>query len=126
MRSQSCVGQDSGVFAYGKDTASRGAARFKTTALMLKYIRSPEMEWKFKHENHDIYITMGMDKPQEEVNRDRQINKLIRAVIEYDTGVDGDVARKLPAARRKRGIVEYKGTKIGQLIDGQMELFGDG
>ena len=84
------------------------------------------MEWKFKHESLDIYINRDMDKPQEEVNRDRQINKLIRAVIEYETGVDGDVARRLIVARRKRGIVEYKGTKIGQLIDGQMTLFGDG
>ena len=56
--------EDSGVFAYGRDTASRGAARFKTTALMLKYIRSPEMEWKFKHENHDIYINRDMGNPQ--------------------------------------------------------------
>ena len=67
-----------------------------------------------------------MGKPQEQVNRDKQVNKLIRAVIEYETGVDGDVTRKLIVARRKRGIVEYKGTKIGQLIDGQMVLFGDG
>ena len=118
--------EDSGVFAYCRGTASRRAARFKTTALMLKYIRSPETEWKFKHENHDIYINRDMDKPQEEVNRDRQINKLIRAVIEYETGVDGDVTRKLIVARRKRGIVEYKGTKIGKLIDGQMVLPGDG
>ena len=31
--------EDGGTFAFGKETATRGAARFKTPALMLKYTR---------------------------------------------------------------------------------------
>ena len=36
-----------GAFAFGKHTAKRGAARFKTQALLLRFTRRSEMEWKF-------------------------------------------------------------------------------
>ena len=117
---------EDGVFSYGRDTATRGAARFKTTELMLKYIRSPEMEWKLKQpDGKIIYINRDVEKPHEEVARNRQINKLIRAIIEFEADTDGEVTRKLLVPRRRRGIVEYKGVKVGQIIDGKMVLIGD-
>ena len=72
-----------------------------------------------------IYINQDIERPQEEVARDKQINKLILAIIEFENTTDGAVTRKLIVPRRKCGTVEHKGVKVGQVIDGKMVLFGD-
>ena len=117
---------EDGIFAYGRDVATRGAVRFKTTAQMLRFVRRPEMEWKIKQsDDKTIYINRDIVKPIEEITRDRQINKFIRVIIEFEGNTDGETTRKLITARRKRGTVEYKGVKVGQIIDGKMALLGD-
>ena len=117
---------EDGIFAYGRDVATRWTVRFKTTAQMLRFVRRPEMEWEIKQSDDKIiYINRDIVKPIEEITRDRQINKLIRVIIEFENNTDGETTRKLITARRKRGTVEYKGVKVGQIIDGKMVLLGD-
>ena len=55
---------EDGIIAYGRDVATRGAARFKTTTQMLRFVRRPDMEWKIK-QNDDkvIYINRDIVKP---------------------------------------------------------------
>ena len=62
---------EDGIFAYGRDVATRGAVRFKTTAQMLRFVRRPEMEWKIKQSDDKIiYINRDIVKPIEEITRD--------------------------------------------------------
>lgn len=118
--------ESSGTFAFGRETATRGAARFKTVALMLKYIRRPEMSWKLKVENLTIYINQDAHKPQEVINKDRAVRKLVRTIIdaEVTTGTQGEVTRKFIEAKYGRGVVSYKGIKVGAFTDGKIELLG--
>ena len=120
--------EDEGTFAFGKQTASRGAARFKTTALMLKYLRKQETNTKIKTDNMTIYINRDIHKPQEEIDKDRAIRKLVRTVIETETAAgttDTDATRRSIDAKYGKGIVNYKGIKIGEYKNGKMELFGE-
>ena len=94
---------EDGIFVYGRDVARRGIVRFKTTVQMLRFVRRSEMEWKIKQSDDKIiYINRDIVKPIEEITRDRQINKLIRVIIEFEDNTDGETTRKLTTARRKR------------------------
>ena len=118
---------DNGIFTFGRETARRGAARFKTVALMLKYMRRPEMCWKLMVDDLTIYINRDVHKPQETINKDRAMRKLIRAIIEEVTaGTQGEVTRKLIETKYGRGLLIYKGVKVGAYADGKLELLGDG
>ena len=46
-------------------------------------------------------------------------------IIEFEGNTDGETTRKLIMVRRKRGTVEYKGDKVGQIIDGKMVFLGN-
>ena len=64
------------------------------------------MEWKIKQSDDKIiYINREIVKQIEEITRDRQINKLIRVIIEFKGNTDGETTRQLITARRKRGTV---------------------
>ena len=122
------LGKNIGTFTFGRETATRGTARFKTVALKSKYIRRPEMCWKFKVENRTIYINQDVHKPQQVINKYRAVSKLVRAIIkaEMTAGTQGEVTRKFIEAKYGRGAVIYKDVKVGAFTDGKMELLGDG
>ena len=55
---------EDGIFAYGRDVATRGAVRFKTTTQMLRFVRRPGMEWKIKQSDGNIiYVHEDIVKP---------------------------------------------------------------
>ena len=86
---------EDGMFAYGRDVATRGAVRFKTTAQMLRFVSRSERASKIKQsDDKTIYINRDIVKPIEEITRYRQINKLIRVIIEFEGNTDGETTRK--------------------------------
>ena len=69
-----------------------------------------------------------MHKPQEEINKDKAIRKLVRAIIETEVAeglTDAAATRSKIDAKYGKGVVTYKDVKIGAYVNGKMELFGE-
>ena len=124
------IEDDKGIFAYGKNYAVRGAARFKTTALLLKYLRKDDTKTKIVKEHLVIYIIRDADKPQDDIDREKAVRKLVRAIIEKEETaqepVDAETTRKNIEAKYELGIVfYYKGVRVGAYKNNKMRLLGE-
>ena len=64
------------------------------------------------------------EKNPEEGARHKAVRKLVRAIIEQEGGNGNDTKRKIDADYRQ-GIVRYKDVRVGDYLDGKMELKGE-
>ena len=72
-----------GVYAFGKEFAVRGTARFQTQEAM---IRKADTEKQFEVDGHRIYMNRDVTKTLEDLAREKAVWKLVKAFI---AGVGG-------------------------------------
>lgn len=113
-----------GIFAFGKRFATRGAARFKTEDAMLSFLRRDDTKVNFVVDGHRIYMNRDIRKSPDEEGRNKAVRKLVRAIIEEEGG-DGKITKENIDADYHKGIVRYKGIRVGEYLAGTMDLKGE-
>ena len=78
------------------------------------------MVWKVLKDNLVIYVNKDTEKPQEELDKNRAVSKLVRTIIEAEAaqGHQTENTRKLTDAKYNRGSVSYKDVKVGAYKEG--------
>ena len=86
------------------------------------------MVWKVLKDHLVIYVNKDTEKPQDELDKNRAVSKLVRTIIEAEVaqGHETENTRKLIEAKYNRGSVSYKDIKVGIYKEGRMELLNDG
>ena len=76
------------------------------------------MESKIKEsDDNNVCINLVIVKSLEEITRDRQINKFICVIIEFEVNIDGETTRKLIMARRNRSLnMEDRMSMVSKII----------
>ena len=112
------------VFAFGKKWATRGAVRFKTEDAMWSYLKSEESEANFKYKGKTIYVNRSVRGSSEEEARTKAVRKLVRAIIEVTDGEAAATKAQIDA-NYKKGVVRFKDIRVGEYVDGKMQLRGE-
>jgi hypothetical protein len=117
--------EEDGIYAFGKKFATRGAVRFRTEAAMWTYLRSAEAKIQFEVNGTRIYTNRDGNNSEADEARDKAVRKLVRAIIEVEGG-DAKAVKELIDTNYRKGIVRYKDLRVGEYMDGQMQLKGEG
>ena len=112
------------TFAYGKKWATRGAVRFKSETTMWEYLKAEGSPASFQHNGKTIYTNRDVRGSTEDEARTKAVRKLVRTIIER-VGTDGSATKALIDANYHKGIVRYKDVRVGEYIDGKMQLKGE-
>lgn len=111
------------IYSFGK-RATRGAARFKTSESMWKYMTKHAGNHVHEYFGNNIYT--NVDSPTGGDQRERAVRKVVRVIIEQN-GNNGKEIKKDIDTDYVKGIVWWKDERVAEWDEGQckMELKGD-
>ena len=113
------------VFAFGKTRAERGAARFKTTDSMWKYMMDNSGNHKHLFGSTHIYCNADSVGAQEDQRkRERGVRKVVRMLIEQNGG-NGEAVKQYVETDYRRGVVWFKDQRVAEWRDNQMHMVGE-
>jgi hypothetical protein len=114
------------VYAYGKEFAEKGGARFKTEEAMWTYMRA--RSGKHVHDYEGVHVYCNVDNRSKNPDsddslRERAVRKVVRAIIETSGG-DSNKTKAEIDTNYKKGIVWWKEQRVATWQGGKMELLG--
>ena len=117
-------------FAYGRQHAERGAARFTSKDAMWKYMK--DNKGKHQHMYGDTPISCNVDSswedPESEQSlKERAVRKVVCTIIEVNGGDAQQVKAKIDA-RYKKGVVLWEDCRVAEWdrTGNKMVLLGNG
>ena len=91
---------------------------------MWEHLKPDGSPASFQHNGKNIYTNRDVRGSTEDEARTKAVRKLVRTIIER-VGTDGSATKALIDANYHKGIVRYKDVRVGEYIDGKMQLKGE-
>jgi hypothetical protein len=102
---------EGGVYAFGRDFADGGAARFQSPELMWTFLQDNKgaLNYKFGAGGSMVYANADVAASGQDVDKNRAMRKLIRTLIEQSGGDGEEIKRTRLSRDFRKGIVRWKG-----------------